>query len=429
MTAMNIRKWICSLTSKGTWIYKVCDCQRYEPAEPDVPDVVYVSVCEGSGLRSGPWCPIIAVKAFIKGQEPTTICTTHKKPEEPVVVPKDIRIACSCYNLLTARGDVGKFITIIAANGATACRFFLIETWGDSTAHPLQPYVEVGRWRNDYHDGPLAPIYDLEKWNEAYWNRLKAVLTFLKEANIRPHLVFFDHSSRNVGGIDKYYEPLFSNIQRYPTWKTDPAADPAIPGGLMGQGMKQYHKKFMNRVVKLVSSIGLKADYEIWNEFYGWHEGSGTWPPVEDAVAWFQEMTDYLVGLGVPEERIITSNSLGAEEMAEMSGVYAIHNIGNAAQIKPSYPYHAHIEFSGDGYYQGQGNADYKGRRCASAEELSGVARKMRQYGYKRYEYFDFAIEGAKAKSTETWCGVWANVDLFDPAPLKAMVNELAKAG
>lgn len=428
--AINIRRWLCSLTSKGRWLYKFCDCQRYEPddpPEPPEPEVVYVSICETSGLRTNPYCPVMTIKPFVKGTEPTSVCSVHTEPPPPPPVEKDYSLVCSCYNLLTAKGDVKKFIEKISDNGATACRFFLIETWGDSTAHPLQPYVEVGRWRNDYPDGPLAPIYDLERWNEAYWNKLVQILHQMKAAQIIPHLVFFDHSSRNVSGINKYYEPMFSSIQRYPNWKTNPAAEPSIPGGFLGQGMKQYHKKFMKRVVSEVSTIGLQADYEIWNEFYGWAEDGGTWPPVDEGVAWFQEMTDYLKSIMDPQSQIITSNSFADLEMSKMSTVFSIHNIGNAAQIKADYPYSAAIEFSGDGYYTGQGNADYKGRRCASADELVGLARKMRQYGYKRYEYFDFAIEGPKAKSDQTWCGVWANVDYFTPGPLKAMADELAK--
>jgi hypothetical protein len=423
--AINFRRWLCSLTKKGAWLYRACDCRRYEPAEPDVPEVVYVSICETSGLRTNPYCPVMSIKPFVKGTEPTETCAVHTEPPPPPVI-RDYHLACSCYNLLTARGDVPKFIQTIAANGATACRFFLCETWGESTEAPLQPFKLVGRWTGGY-DGADVPIYDLTAWNEEYFNRLIFILNEMKAAKLIPHLVFFDHSSRNVSGPTKFYEPFYSSIQRYPSWKTNPDAEPAIPGGLMGQGMKTYHKRFINRVVKEVETLGIQVDYEIWNEFYGWNEGGEIWPPVDEGVAWFKEMTEYLKSIADPQSRIITSNSFAAEDMAKMSDVFSVHNVGNAAQVKASYPYDAAIEFSGDGYYTGQGNADYKGRRCASAEELVGLAKKMKQLGYDRYEYFDFAIEGTKAKSSETWCGVWANLDLFDPGPLKAMADELAK--
>lgn len=78
--AINIRRWLCSLTSKGRWLYKICDCQRYEQTEPDIPALIDVLVCDSTGLLVNDYCPIKTLRTYIKGQEPNTVCTAHTKP-------------------------------------------------------------------------------------------------------------------------------------------------------------------------------------------------------------------------------------------------------------------------------------------------------------------------------------------------------------
>jgi len=55
------------------------------------------------------------------------------------------------------------------------------------------------------------------------------------------------------------------------------------------------------------------------------------------------------------------------------------------------------------------------------------IARQMKAKGFW-WEYFDFGMESKDAASNKTSSGVWANVDLFDPAPLKAMAEELSRS-
>jgi len=54
---------------------------HYEPPPPGPPTIV-VEVCAESGLLPNEWCPARENRTFVKGEEPTTVCTIHKKPEE-----------------------------------------------------------------------------------------------------------------------------------------------------------------------------------------------------------------------------------------------------------------------------------------------------------------------------------------------------------
>jgi hypothetical protein len=61
--------------------------------EPVIPKVD-VRICNESGKVANDYCPSYRIENFIVGEEPTEVCTIHKKPEEP---SKPVLKPCSYY--------------------------------------------------------------------------------------------------------------------------------------------------------------------------------------------------------------------------------------------------------------------------------------------------------------------------------------------
>lgn len=74
---------------------------HYEPPPPPI-EYVTLAVCEISKLLPNPYCPKVIEEQFVKGEEPTQICTVHKKPDEPPA-PE-----CSCGAWLDTEGGTRK---------------------------------------------------------------------------------------------------------------------------------------------------------------------------------------------------------------------------------------------------------------------------------------------------------------------------------
>jgi len=90
MSGINFRKFFCK-SAKG-WFYKLCDYQRYEetkplPVPPEPPiDYITVEICYESGLLPNPYCKTKIHESFIVGTEPTETCQLCKKPTKMVNV-------------------------------------------------------------------------------------------------------------------------------------------------------------------------------------------------------------------------------------------------------------------------------------------------------------------------------------------------------
>ena len=96
---------------------------HYDP--PVVPpEYVNVTVCLGSLLLPNGYCPKTVNKRFIKGTEPTKVCTVHVKPPEPPV-PPDPPIPpvqkCSCAGWLW-KGDFKRWWDCLFKGGEKRCK-------------------------------------------------------------------------------------------------------------------------------------------------------------------------------------------------------------------------------------------------------------------------------------------------------------------
>lgn len=57
------------------------------------PEYVWVNICQELGMVANPYCPGVVQERFLKGEEPTDICTFHKKPgPEIIMVPDNMTV-------------------------------------------------------------------------------------------------------------------------------------------------------------------------------------------------------------------------------------------------------------------------------------------------------------------------------------------------
>ena len=57
------------------------------------PEYVWVNICQETGMVANLYCPSVVQERFIKGNEPTEICTFHKKPGPEIIkVPDDMTV-------------------------------------------------------------------------------------------------------------------------------------------------------------------------------------------------------------------------------------------------------------------------------------------------------------------------------------------------
>jgi len=113
-------------------------CPKPKPTPP-APAYVTVTVCSESGLLPNPYCPATEARQFIKGSEPTTVCTVHHAPVPPPVcsIPyrstgKLLVVADACLTIFCTKdsdtfkaSDIPDYLDAITVDGMNAVRGFI----------------------------------------------------------------------------------------------------------------------------------------------------------------------------------------------------------------------------------------------------------------------------------------------------------------
>lgn len=145
--AYNFRKEICKNLKKGTWLYGLFDCKRYEPT------IVWREICLQTGLLKNEWCPATENRPFVSGTEPTTICEVHAKPIAKVPNPfwktgkilgYDATIFCwtiTCDNDLFKEAWLPEYFDALVADGITVTRGFMATMDGTSDWNFFMPWI------------------------------------------------------------------------------------------------------------------------------------------------------------------------------------------------------------------------------------------------------------------------------------------------
>lgn len=375
---------------------------------------VKVRVCETTGLFPNEWCPVIIEKEFKPGEEPGQICGLHRIPKLKA------KLVIWAADLLAGGvGDPLAFVDKVAEAVGPPDEQVFIRVFGSSNwkRQWQQPYRVVARWNAGYADVPAdkLPFYDLTQDDDIWWGTFRAVLDELKAKGLGIQVVLEDRLA-HVGGHEKYYSPWSSNIQ-----DRDPA-DPGLnrlPDGVWALGentLEPWHRAYYRRIAAELNSNGVHYLVEVANEYDSIDN------PASQMIEWHQRRVNDLISAGVPKERIVGSAIREGPAIAKQVGIYGLHGIGRADQLKADYlsetglP-NARLMISADGFVSGSGRADAKGRKGASAEEAVGLARRALELGFRHIETMD---RGLYASNNDV-----AQFGAWDGGPSKAVALAL----
>ena len=365
----NIRKAICRVLRKGSFLYKIFDCKRYE-VSPPIPPI-------------------------------------PPEPPEPPVPTKPPYIGTSVYQLIKYPiADVYDFLDKIVEAGGNSTEVFFVFTWDDGWR--WQPY-ELVSWMPDegssYGDYKF-PVYDLTKFDEQVWHKWGQIFEACKERNLTLFVRIMDHCSLK-DGFAKRHNCFRSNVQRL--------VDHTLTGGLYGEPIRKYYSALNTRLVKELDEAGV--DYKIvpWNEFDvlldGWTEEEGNAVAIENMDWWCRDLSAW----GVNGDDIILSVSRSYEEIADFGYRMEIHGVNSTRTLRSvAIDLGDNIFPNGDGidpYAMGEaGDSPSKREPSVDQGEAMGFFLSVGVWGYC---YFNRRVENTEPSDIRR-----ANCDV-----LKAIVD------
>jgi hypothetical protein len=387
---VNFRKAWCRSCRKGSFLYGLLNCARYEvppaPPIPDPPDdpveppIVWEErkICSVSFGVPGEWCLNQKTVTVPVGSPYPLPCHYHTAPRIPVYV--------GAYDLMGATGDWKSFLRKCKSAGATGVRFFICYSW--QGPQPTSPYKQVGTWKHE--NGDTFPLYRLSEWNKEFWDKLDDVLNNMRELNLTPWLVCEDFCSLKGDQHSKYFNPFYSSEE---------ALSPATPGGVWGPSMDKYHAALVAKATARWCMGELANEYDIVD---GTDEQYKRW--------------DDSIGIPFDGDKHLVSSGARVNRMGLLSAdIYSPHGIGTAIQIASMYGIPpAKMIWSSDGFWQGQGHADAKGRRGVGIDEARKIGARVKEIGGA----FELLPRELYRENNDR-----AELSNFDPAVIEAMAR------
>jgi hypothetical protein len=384
---------------------------------------VLVDVCAATNALPGPYCPSVVARKFYADSKPTAICALHVAPDpepDPYTGPL---LTTFAPDIIIGGGDVAAFADSRKAAGIMGVRFFVLFTQypARGAADSLQPWIMYRTWTAGYSGPADLPFYDLTREDPAYWARLRLILGELKRAGLWADLSL---TTCPPGGREKYYHPFLSSIQkRNPDVPDEPSK---LTDGYWGNPDKPesatlliWHRRFAERVIQVAREVGVRFRVEIGNELW-WQSTPPTandWPR-DFGPKWVKWYIGVLTDAGVPLSDIFISvmQPNVRDEIADMVGFYANHGAVLPAQVTDeTWIAHARLAWSGDGGFNGTGDADAKGRRGLGESDAAALAGRIRALGYPGYEYMSRRLWQAN--------NYLLDLDAFNPAPARAIAE------
>lgn len=235
---MNIRKWLCSLTSKGKWLYKVCDCKRYESAPPIPPE--------------------------------PPVPPPPPAPPWPQAPDHDGHlIGTTAYSLIKYPiGDIEWFLRELVAAGGNATEALFVTTWDDTWR--WQPYA-IDRWETrKWADKPWTPkpdysypVFNLTRWDERVWVKWEAIFRMCQKMNVTIIVRVQDYCSRKDNFLERHWA-FWSNVQ---SWRWGGSMSGGYLRWPIGEGFIWPHYDALNkRLIETLNASGCKYYLEPWNE-------------------------------------------------------------------------------------------------------------------------------------------------------------------
>jgi len=337
----------------------------------------------------------------------------------------------------SAYGDLHNYIDYTADFGGNCIRFFGDYLDGDLTyPNPMTPFMRIGTWNPYALAGepgyPDVPIYDLAVLYPPYWDRLKDIFEHMKLRGIIPWFVFEDRCSEADGGVYRFNQCFYSNVQRYPDWNVPGAyaggVEAAIPGGSIGLGLNDYHYHYELRVIDLWYSLGMvtifgeprnEIGYRVSNPETGEIEC-----PLEDQLEWIRLRCSALHNLKYTKTIVSTRDPItGPDVLALMDNaggpaadLWDQHAIGEAADIAThpnGWPVNRVI-WNTDGAWNGEGpGMSFAGKHDVSPEQMAGLRKEILSQGAAGGCYLS---QGQIFSGTDPW-----DMGLIDQRPLGAL--------
>jgi hypothetical protein len=196
-----------------------------------------------------------------------------------------------------------------------------------------------------------------------------------------------DWCSLKQGGIDKYWHPYYVSPQAHST---------ATPGGLYGDALKQYMKKYWARLFQVTDKYG-GVWISVMNEYdFKQNNPDGTpMDPTEEKVKmvqWYRDSRYFFLGY-----QSVASAMRYHKELAALTNYYSFHGTGNQETYQKEIKLFKDRGFditvnterlipSGDGFSTGTGIVDFKGRRGITTQEVPWLANMVMNRGYAGYE-------------------------------------------
>jgi len=311
---------------------------------------------------------------------------------------------------LNCDGDLEAFFETCSKNGATDLRMIFSYAWKYNSS---TLFKELCKWTAGYKDNPSLPFYDLEQKNEPCWDRLKLILMWLEKYGMGlsgDFHCFFSIKQDKPAPWAKYYYPWLGNIQRH----TNPRSEvPKIPDGFWSFHPEwlRLQKNYVKSIVELVSQYKVDATYRVMNEYdvIGWADQP------ERAINWYGWFTHIMLKAGIPKEKMIASNPIHPKQIMDegLAQYLSLHGYARMKKIETFGVDPSQVILSGDGGFDGKGDADARGRRGLGIEDAKLLAEQINKCGYAGYEYLSRILY---LNNNDR-----AYLPNFNPQPLKAM--------
>lgn len=384
-------------------------------------ETVKVEVCSASGLLPNEYCPAKELREFKKGTAPTETCAVHRAPD-PAAVPGPPWIGASCYQgIVFPLEAITAHVDKLVEAGGNADEYFLTFTWpvnGSTAGWRWQPYVQIGRWKEDSDaggsyflaewteagqskskrealtEGPPSfpgrwfPLFDLNQPNEEVWTKWAAIFAHHAKRGVAFFGRLYDFCSYKTAE-DQRNSAFRSNRQR--------KLDGTLTGGLWGEPIKAYYAAFQARLVKELKKSGVTYFLVPMNEA-DYLADPGDTEETKDAkvVDFHRWVREDLLGRGVPADRLIASVSRAAAQVRALGYVLELHGCNSPQRmdsIKAAYG--AGVSFNGDGpdpYAEGVAG-DKPGKRQPSIAQGTVMGAKAKAWGAWAVLFFAREVE------------------------------------
>jgi hypothetical protein len=274
-------------------------------------------------------------------------------------------------------------------------------------------FIKIDSFWDKYLKGTQSPPFTSLK-NQEWWDNLAEIIGWVGKYIGRYQITVHDgpsHFPKPGEGWKKYLLSFKSCAEKR---GIPPMAEGAsmFSGGIVDPGMQRFHLIWMKDLIDFCKAMGVPFDLEPWNE-----QRFAADYTEEYMKGWLRWFNDSLRRCNLPAGTQIISNGWPSTEwLATISDKVSIHGHSRPEDIKSNYGIpNNKIVISCDGGYNGDGDADEKGRKGPSPAQLTAMVDKTESNGQEEIEFFCRGVEGqGKPIPIADGGGVQPNADAYN---------------